>query len=83
MGAGLVGLSVAVLLGLVVTAARVFGTYEVPGYAGSMLAILFFGALNTFGIGIVGNYAWRAYENTKQRPLDVVSLRIDFPGKDL
>ncbi|MGE7138643.1 glycosyltransferase family 2 protein [Luteibacter sp. NPDC031894] len=83
MGAGLVGLGVAVLLGLIVTAARIFGTYEVPGYAGSMLAILFFGALNTFGIGIVGNYAWRAYENTKQRPLNVVSLRIDFPGKDL
>lgn len=83
MGAGLVGLGVAVLLGLVVIVARIFGTYEVPGYAGSMLAILFFGALNTFGIGIVGNYAWRAYENTKQRPLNVVSLRIDFPGKDL
>jgi glycosyltransferase involved in cell wall biosynthesis len=83
MAAGLVGLGVAVLLGLVVTVARVFGTYEVPGYAGSMLAILFFGALNTFGIGIVGNYAWRAYENTKQRPLNVVSLRINFPGKDL
>lgn len=83
MGAGLVGLGVAVLLGLVIIVARIFGTYEVPGYAGSMLAILFFGALNTFGIGIVGNYAWRAYENTKQRPLNVVSLRIDFPGKDL
>jgi len=83
MGAGLVGLGVAVLLGLIVLAARILGTYEVPGYAGSMLAILFFGALNTFGIGIVGNYAWRAYENTKQRPLNVVSLRIDFPGKDI
>jgi glycosyltransferase involved in cell wall biosynthesis len=80
MGAGLVGLGVAFLLGLIVIAARLFGTYEVPGYAGSMLAILFFGALNTFGIGIVGNYAWRAYENTKQRPLNIVSLRIDFPG---
>jgi len=83
MGAGLVGLGVAVLLGLVVLGARILGVYEVPGYAGSMLAILFFGALNTFGIGIVGNYAWRAYENTKQRPLNVVSLRIDFPGKDI
>lgn len=81
MGTGLAGLGVAFLLGLVVLAARVLGTYQVPGYAGSMLAILFFGALNTFGIGIVGNYAWRAYENTKQRPLNIVSLRLNFPGK--
>ncbi|WP_448103249.1 glycosyltransferase family 2 protein [Luteibacter jiangsuensis] len=82
MFAGIVGLAVAALLALIVVGARIFGTYEVPGYAGSMLAILFFGALNTFGIGIVGNYAWRAYENTKQRPLNVVSLRIDFAGKE-
>ncbi|WP_255364020.1 glycosyltransferase family 2 protein [Dyella sp. 333MFSha] len=81
MTAGLFGMGVAFLLGALVLAARLIGAYEVPGYAGSMLAILFFGALNTFGIGIVGNYAWRAYENTKQRPLSIISLRLDFPGK--
>lgn len=81
MSIGLIGLAVAFLLGLVVFVTRLSGLYQVPGYAGSMLAILFFGALNTFGIGIVGNYAWRAYENTKQRPLDIVSLRVDFPDQ--
>lgn len=78
---GLLGLGVAFVLGIIVFLARVFGVYAVPGYAGTILAVLFFGALNTFGVGIVGNYAWRAYENTKQRPASVVSLRIDFPGK--
>jgi glycosyltransferase involved in cell wall biosynthesis len=81
MGIGLFGLAVALLLGLVVFITRLSGLYQVPGYAGSMLAILFFGALNTFGIGIVGNYAWRAYENTKQRPLNIISMTVDFPGK--
>lgn len=81
MAAGLLGLSVAALLGMVVLVARVSGQFEVPGYAGSMLAILFFGALNTFGIGIVGNYAWRAYENTKRRPTDIVSLHAEFRGR--
>lgn len=79
MTIGLIGLGVAFLLGLIVFITRLSGLYQVPGYAGSMLAILFFGALNTFGIGIVGNYAWRAYENTKQRPLNIVSMRVDFP----
>lgn len=81
MGIGLLGLVVAALLGIIVFFARVSGSYAVPGYAGSMLAILFFGALNTFGIGIVGNYAWRAYENTKQRPLNIISTHTQFPGK--
>ncbi len=81
MGAGMLGLGVAALLGLAVFIARFAGSYEVPGYSMSMLAILFFGALNTLGIGIVGNYAWRAYENTKQRPLNIISLQLDFPGK--
>lgn len=81
MTLGLLGLGVAFVLGVVVLLARLLGAHAVPGYAGSMLAILFFGALNTFGIGIVGNYAWRAYENTKQRPLNIVSMRIEFPGK--
>lgn len=79
MVAGLAGLAVAFLLGVVIFFARIFGMYAVPGYAGSMLAILFFGALNTFGIGIVGNYAWRAYENTKQRPLSIISMSLEFP----
>lgn len=81
MSLGLLGLGVAFVLGVFVLLARLLGAHAVPGYAGSMLAILFFGALNTFGIGIVGNYAWRAYENTKQRPLNIVSTRIEFPGK--
>lgn len=81
MVAGLLGLSVAALLGIVVLWARISGQFEVPGYAGSMLAILFFGALNTFGIGIVGNYAWRAYENTKRRPTDIVSVHAEFRGR--
>ena len=81
MAAGLLGLTVAAILGAVVFVARISGQFEVPGYAGAMLAILFFGALNTFGIGIVGNYAWRAYENTKRRPSDVVSFKLDFRGQ--
>jgi len=83
MTLGLLGLGIAFTLGVIVLFARLFGEHAVPGYAGSVLVILFFGALNTFGIGIVGNYAWRAYENTKQRPLNVVSMRIEFPGQSI
>lgn len=59
---------VAGLLGLVIVGGRLTGLISVPGYAMTMLTIIFLGAVNLFGLGIVGSYAWRAYENTKGRP---------------
>ena len=46
---------------------------SVPGYAATALIILFFASLNSLGLGIIGIYVWRAFENTKQRPQSVVS----------
>jgi hypothetical protein len=66
--AGFTGLILYGCLGLIVLIAHATGAISVPGYAATVLIILFFGALNTFGLGLVGAYAWRAYENTKQRP---------------
>jgi glycosyltransferase involved in cell wall biosynthesis len=72
MRAGILGMAVAAALALAVLAARLLGQIGVPGYAMTLIAILFFGALNLLSLGIVGAYAWRAYENTKQRPQAVV-----------
>lgn len=74
--AGMIGLLVAAVLASVVLFGRLTGLIGVPGYAMTLIAILFFGALNLFSLGIVGTYAWRAYENTKQRP-QAVALRVD------
>jgi glycosyltransferase involved in cell wall biosynthesis len=62
----------AALFGLIVLFARLLGDIPVPGYAATILSIVFFGAINLFSLGIVGSYAWRTYENTKARPLSVV-----------
>lgn len=75
---GLLALAVAGTLGAVTLAAKLTGALEVPGYAGTLLTILFFGALNALGLGVVGTYAWRAYENTKQRPLSLVQSEECF-----
>ncbi len=75
---GALGLACAAALMMVTLFAKLTGLIEVPGYAGIVLAILFFGALNTFGIGIVGTYAWRAFENTKRRPLAIVQSRDTY-----
>ncbi len=76
---GMAGLLVSVPLAVIVLALRISGFIDVPGYAATMIAIIFFGALNTLGIGIVGSYAARAYENTKMRPLAIVEASMSFP----
>ena len=73
---GGVGVAAAAAVGAVVLMAKMAGAISVPGYTMIMLAIVFFGALNLLGLGIVGSYAWRAYENTKARPL-AVRLRLE------
>ena len=77
---GAIALAVALALGAAVLAAKLSGWVAVPGYAATMLAILFFGALNALGLGVVGTYAWRAFENTKARPLAIVQTDESFDG---
>jgi polyisoprenyl-phosphate glycosyltransferase len=70
------GAAVVGLLGIIVLAVKLLGTIPVPGYAITMLVITFIGAINLFSLGVVGSYAWRAYENTKNRPL-AVPMKIE------
>ncbi len=78
MRGGALGVAFSLLVGVVVAMARLMGAIAVPGYTMIMLTIVFLGALNMLGLGIVGSYAWRAYENTKQRPLAVVLRAQSF-----
>ena len=69
---GAVGLALSVPTGIYIIAAKFSGAIDVPGYAATMVAVVFFGALNSIGLGVIGSYAWRTYENTKKRPLALV-----------
>ncbi|MDI3275622.1 glycosyltransferase family 2 protein [Pseudomonas sp. AL03] len=74
---GAIGSLMSAAIGLLVIIARIHGTIAVPGYAATMVVVLLLGTLNLLGLGLVGTYAWRAYENTKQRPLAVVSIQLN------
>lgn len=78
---GAVGCIMSIVLGCAVLIAHLLGDIAVPGYAATMLVVLFFGMLNIFGIGLVGIYAWRGYENSKQRPLAIVAKKISFESQ--
>jgi len=80
MSVGLLGLAASVTLIAVVVFAKLSGLITVPGYAATAVLITFFAALNILGIGIVGSYTWRAYENTKRRPEAITMMEKEFPG---
>ncbi|MCU0754646.1 MAG: glycosyltransferase family 2 protein [Xanthomonadales bacterium] len=82
LSGGLIGIAVSVAVGMVVLTGRLTGTISVPGYAATVLLVLFFAALNLFGLGIVGSYAWRAYENSKRRPESIVIDQHNWPAKE-
>ena len=78
---GAIVVAISTLLGTAIVLARAMGNIEVPGYAATMVAVMFFGAINALGLGIVGSYAWRAYENTKRRPLSLTLLERTFEAQ--
>lgn len=76
--AGVSGMVFAVVLATAVLITRLTGNIPVPGYTATVLTVMFFGGMNSFGIGLLGEYLWRTFENTKGRPEYLERLRIEF-----
>jgi glycosyltransferase involved in cell wall biosynthesis len=68
---GLLGSSISLFLGLLLIVFSITGRIEVPGYAPTMLAILFGNSAMLIALGILGSYLWRTYENSQARPFAI------------
>jgi glycosyltransferase involved in cell wall biosynthesis len=79
---GGLGLLIGIVVGAVVLIARAAGVITVPGYAATVLVIVFFASLNLLGLGIVGSYAFRAYETAKRRPGAIVRDVLELPRQE-
>ena len=78
---GVAGVGLSVVFALAVIVARLVGAIDEPGYATIVLLITFFGSLTLAVQGVIGSYLWRTFENTKQRPLRIVSDIIESDGQ--
>lgn len=65
---GISGVAAVLYLIAVVLQKLIWGI-DVPGYATMIVLILFFGCVQLFCIGIIGEYVGRIFEQTKQRPI--------------
>jgi glycosyltransferase involved in cell wall biosynthesis len=75
---GTVGTLLALLGSAAVAIAWLSGRITVAGYTPIMLALLLSTSMLLAGMGIVGSYVWRTYENSKHRPLSVVSRHESY-----
>ncbi|WP_315975746.1 glycosyltransferase [Phyllobacterium sp. A18/5-2] len=70
---GIIGCSTSLIFGLVTLIAKLSGFIEETGYTSLILLTLFLGSLILTVQGILGMYIWRTAENTKRRPLNIIS----------
>ena len=56
----------------------IFGI-DLPGYASLMTAVLFLGGIQLIGLGVLGEYLGRVFEEVKHRPLYLVRQKWEQP----
>ena len=81
LAVGVIGTIVAFIIAIAVLITYLAGRIPVPGYAATMLVLLFATGSILFALGIVGTYVWRTFENTKGRPRAIVMRHEDFDGQ--
>jgi glycosyltransferase involved in cell wall biosynthesis len=69
---GVFGVALSMIMGSITLFGALTDRISAPGYPSLFVAMLLSTSSILLGLGIVGDYAWRAYENTKMRPLSII-----------
>lgn len=69
---GLLVAMLAFFYGSMIVGRVLFFGRDTPGYASLITVILFLGGIQLIGLGILGEYLGRIYQETKQRPVYIV-----------
>ncbi len=54
----------------------------VAGFATLVIVVLFLGGVHLIGLGMIGEYVGRIYEEVKKRPLWIIQQKAGFSGDD-
>lgn len=80
-GIGVLGSVITVLVAIAVFSAWATGGIQEVGYTPIMLVVLFSTFSMLYGLGIVGSYVWRTYENSKERPVSIAMSHEIYGGR--
>jgi dolichol-phosphate mannosyltransferase len=78
---GLIAMIAFFALSVFVLYHKLFTGLAIPGWTSYLLTVCFFGSINALGIGILGGYIIRVYNQVRQRPLFIVDRCINDPKK--
>jgi polyisoprenyl-phosphate glycosyltransferase len=81
MVTGTLGVLFSTIIGTAVFVAWCLGAITAPGYTPVVLAILLSMFCQLMGLGVIGAYVWRGYENTKRRPAFIPMLHESFQSR--
>lgn len=79
---GILGCILSFAFGIMIIILRLTGYVTEPGYA-SISVLITFSTSSLLAVqGVIGSYLWRAFENTKRRPLRIISGVISSASVD-
>ena len=61
---------------------KIIAGIDVPGYATTIILILFLGGMQLFCLGIIGEYVGRTFEQTKNRPVYLTKEILNYEEND-
>jgi len=79
--AGLFLAGISFLIGLFYLLQKLLGYELSPGLPTTVLAITFFSGVQLLGLGLMGEYIGRIYDEVKRRPMYIVDKKINLESK--
>lgn len=70
------------LLGAWYVLQKFFGIDLTPGLSTTVLVVSFFAGVQLLGLGLIGEYVGRIYDEVKRRPMYIVDRKIGFGEKE-
>ncbi|NUC15821.1 glycosyltransferase family 2 protein [Bacillus mycoides] len=77
MSLGLLSVLISIIVLLYTITVKIIGNDTQTGWASIMVAITFFSGIQLLGLGIVGQYIARIYDESKNRPIYIVKETIN------
>ena len=75
---GLILAGFSFLLGIYYVIQKMFGIQLTPGLSTTVLMISFFSGVQLLGLGLMGEYLGRIYDEVKRRPMYIVDRQVGF-----
>ncbi|MES5952748.1 glycosyltransferase family 2 protein [Bacillus fungorum] len=82
MTLGLLSVLISIIVLLYTITVKIIGTGTQTGWASIMVAITFFSGIQLLGLGIVGQYIARIYDESKNRPIYIVKETINIEQEE-